>query len=133
MPFGAFKGFGRQLLATCDSDASWTRIHSHISFTVAASTSPNAISVVPSSEPISTERISSSVSSIHYQDDRSAAPGSVTKTTKLAVAREQKGRAIVERVQQPTSHDAEFSGPRHLFPVPGYWLKIVPTSLHLGL
>ncbi|XP_077505296.1 uncharacterized protein LOC144115048 [Amblyomma americanum] len=39
----------------------------------------------------------------------------------------------VEGLQQPTLHGASFSGPRHLFPVPGYWLKIVPTSLHLGL
>ncbi|XP_077505865.1 uncharacterized protein LOC144115376 [Amblyomma americanum] len=40
---------------------------------------------------------------------------------------------LVKGLQQPTLHGAAFSGPRHLFPVPGYWLKIVPTSLHLGL
>ncbi|KAK8773837.1 hypothetical protein V5799_011630 [Amblyomma americanum] len=39
----------------------------------------------------------------------------------------------VEGLQQPTLHGAAVSGPRHLFPVPGYWLKVVPTSLHLGL
>ncbi|KAK8788648.1 hypothetical protein V5799_021581, partial [Amblyomma americanum] len=39
----------------------------------------------------------------------------------------------VEGLQQPTLHGAAFSGPRHLFPVPGYWLKSVPTILHLGL
>ncbi|XP_077507210.1 uncharacterized protein LOC144116337 [Amblyomma americanum] len=39
----------------------------------------------------------------------------------------------LERLQQPTLHGAAISGPRHLFPVPGYWLKVVPASLHLGL
>ncbi|XP_077485716.1 uncharacterized protein LOC144096741 [Amblyomma americanum] len=42
-------------------------------------------------------------------------------------------RSPVEGLQQPTLHGAAVSGPRHLFPVPGYWLKVVPTSLHLGL